>query len=227
MSYILEALKKSESERQQAKSPPSIHSPNPSLLAEQAGDTGNSRLVLWVALVVILFLALLAAGYSIYGNKMISITITVPEENNDQKGLNTAENLEIDPVPADKPSSPESIPVIEPDNTKNVIADISGGEMGKSTPAGDEPWRAESDTVRASPEVPHLKELDTAFQNTVPELKLAGHAYSEDAGLRMILINNRVVREKGAAAQGIILEEITQDGIILRKGNIRFRLDIP
>ena len=73
----------------------------------------------------------------------------------------------------------------------------------------------------------HLKELDTAFQNTVPELKLAGHAYSEDAGLRMILINNRVVREKGAAAQGIILEEITQDGIILRKGNIRFRLDIP
>ena len=75
-------------------------------------------------------------------------------------------------------------------------------------------------------DVPRLKELDSAFQATVPDLKLAGHAYSEDAALRMILINNHVVRENGAAAQGIILEEITPDGIILRKGSIRFRLDI-
>ena len=75
--------------------------------------------------------------------------------------------------------------------------------------------------------VPRLDELDTAFQKMVPEFKLAGHVYSEDATLRMILINNRIVRENGAAAKDFILEEITPDGIIIRNGTVRFRIDVP
>ncbi|MFN2354159.1 MAG: general secretion pathway protein GspB [Desulfopila sp.] len=41
----------------------------------------------------------------------------------------------------------------------------------------------------------------------------------------MIVINNAIVRENDVVAHNLVLEEITRQGIILRYGNRRFRLD--
>lgn len=227
MSYILEALKKSESERQQAKSPPSIYSPKPAPPVEPERVPKKPRLLLWSALLVFVIL-MLVVGYQFYGNKMISITITVPEEDTISKNNNPATKVEPDPVPEVETVSepPASSPDLQTVG-KETVAIVENPVEPKSTLA--ETREAQTAPIEASSSsyVPSLEELDTAFQSTVPDLKLAGHVYSEDASLRMILINDRIVREKNAAAKGFILDEITQNGIILRKGTIRFRIDIP
>ena len=212
MSYILEALKISESERQQASSPPSIYSPKPRPPVAPEKDQKKSRLLLWCALAALVTLVSVA-GYHLYGHKMISITITVPEENTGSGPQNAAAKVVPTPAPEAEttPEPPTSVPVIQPDSKKTLTA--------AATTAVE--------TINRRPQVPRLAQLDPAFQNTVPEFKLAGHVYSEDESLRMILINDRIVRENGAAARDFILEEITPDGIILRNGTIRFRIDIP
>ncbi len=228
MSYILEALKKSESERQQASSPPSIYSPKPPPPVVPEKDPKRPRLLLWSGLIALVILVC-TAGYHLYGNKMISITISVPQQDLPPQTQNTETKIESDPVPRVEsvPEPPISTPVIQTADDKMAAVDETISEPEEQLPESLEAQVTPAETINNRPYVPRLEELDTAFQNIVPDLKLAGHVYSEDASLRMILINDHIVREKGAAAKGIILDEITPDGIILRKDAIRFRIDIP
>lgn len=219
MSYILDALKKSESERKQANTPPTIYSPAPAPPPKPEGGEQKTRPLFWVALAVVLILAVIAVGYTFWGHKNISITISVPEET----------------TPVNKPETPADI------NSENDSATPGTQklEVAKTPASANEPLldtitdnRQNDATTQLQPEVPRpyipaLEEMETAFQNSIPELKLAGHVYSEDSALRMILINSNVVREKGTVVKNLILDEITPDGIILRKQGIRFRIDIP
>ena len=228
MSYILEALKKSESERQQASSPPSIYTPKSPPPVEPEKDQKKSRLLLWCTLTIFVIL-LFVAGYHLYDNKQISITITVPEKNTSSKPENMATTASPAPTsePQAAPESPADAPLIQPVNKKAVTANETSEKMEVPLPENIDVQATMDETTSQRSYVPRLDELDTAFQSKVPELKLAGHVSTEDASLRMILVNDRIVREKGAAASGFILDEITPDGIILRKGSTLFRIDIP
>lgn len=216
MSYILEALKKSESERRQASASPSIYTPKNH--PEHEHKEGP-RFVLRGVLAGILFLAVLAGGYLLFGKKIISITVTVPESE-------TAGQTVV-PSPQTATAETKSIVRLEPAGKKVVVSSTppSGDVLLQPTPLTP----ATSNEVTGEPEyqptVPQLKDLDPAFQQTVPDLQLAGHVYSEDATLRMILINNQIVRENDAITKDYILEEITPDGIILRKDDIRFHVN--
>jgi general secretion pathway protein B len=228
MSYILEALKKSESERQQASSPPSIYSPKPPPPIGPEKQPKKPRRLLWCVL-SLLVIIVIAAGYHLYSSKIINITITVPEENRGSKTQNTTVKTDSDPVAEVEkvPKSPASLPVIQQAGKKTVTSEETSVEVEAKLQESIVEKTTPVETLGNNSSVPRLEELDQAFQNKVPELKLAGHVYSEDASLRMILINDRIVREKGAAAKDFILEEITPQGIILRNGVTRFRIDIP
>ena len=216
MSYILEALKKSESERQQANAPPSIYAPKTHPGHEHER---GPRFILWGALAGALVLALLVGGYLLFGKKIISITVTVPESET------TA--LPADPPAQTAPAPPDTVVRLEPTGKKVVVAPESSGENALFQPTPLTPGSSEEigNEMVYEPTVPHLEDLAPTFRDSLPELQLAGHVYSEDAALRLILINNQVVREKAVVAQDYILEEITPNGIILRKGDIRFHLD--
>lgn len=229
MSYILEALKKSESDRQQATSPPSIYSPKPAPPAEPEKDSKKTRLLLWGALSILLIL-LFTAGYQLYGRRMISITITVPEENTSSQDQKTTVNVEPKSAAENLTKPTAATPEIKPTDSPKTVTTEEPEESEEQSKQFSEilgPRPLLSKTANNRQYVPRLDELDIAFQKRVPEFKLAGHVYSEDATLRMILINNRIVRENGAAAKDYILEEITPGGIILRNGTVRFRIDIP
>lgn len=73
--------------------------------------------------------------------------------------------------------------------------------------------------------LPTLEELKNGLGRDLPELKLAGHTYSEVPDQRMIIINNRIVREGQRVEGGIRLEEITWDGLILSYQGARFTMD--
>lgn len=216
MSYILEALKKSESERQQASASPSIYSPDPQLGHQ---EHRGSRFIVWGLVAIIFFIAMGGGIYLLSGKKIISITVTVPE----------SETAGIDSSHSSQGQANEATDIVrlEPTGKKRVFAampetanDFLQPEPLTSPSSAETPGETEY-----QPTVPNLEDLAPAFRNSIPTLQLAGHVYSEDAALRMIIVNNQVVREKATIAQDYLLEEITPAGIILSKGDIRFHVD--
>ncbi|MFC0712015.1 general secretion pathway protein GspB [Azorhizophilus paspali] len=50
-----------------------------------------------------------------------------------------------------------------------------------------------------------------------------GFSYADDAHLRMVVINDRILRQGGQADPGVVLERIAGDGVVLNYRDYRFR----
>jgi general secretion pathway protein B len=75
----------------------------------------------------------------------------------------------------------------------------------------------------ADPEkVYRLKELPAALQKTLPSISLSAFMYSSNPALRVVRINNQMMREGQELTAGIRLQEITTDGVILASQGYRF-----
>ncbi|MAL97873.1 MAG: hypothetical protein CL583_05415 [Alteromonadaceae bacterium] len=62
--------------------------------------------------------------------------------------------------------------------------------------------------------VPALGEMSTSFQRRVPDLVFNSHIFSSRPDARRVMINSEYLRE-GARFGDMIVEEITEDGVIL------------
>jgi hypothetical protein len=213
MSYILKALKKSEAQRQTELSTAQIHAIHPSLPLSRKKHK-KSRLWLYFFGFIVLSLA---ATYAVMSRLNSSVSLTVAPA-----------TLQQGDIPAGSPSG---------DGPESIIPELraTGKKIAVTLPSSDdtiiEPrplptvYQPQSlPAVEMDPAIPYLEELDQVLQETVPSFHLAGHVYSSDPQLRMILINRNIVREKERIDQDFILEEITPEGVILRSGDIRFRM---
>ena len=73
---------------------------------------------------------------------------------------------------------------------------------------------------------PLLEELPLELRKSIPELSFAGHVYADDAEKRLIMINNRIVREGELVDSGLFLQQITRDGVIVRYETVVFRVKL-
>ncbi len=73
---------------------------------------------------------------------------------------------------------------------------------------------------------PLLDELPAELRKKIPELSFAGHVYADNAEKRLIMINNRIVREGDLVSKGLFLQEITYDGVIVRYESFVFRVKL-
>lgn len=68
-----------------------------------------------------------------------------------------------------------------------------------------------------------ISELPPAIQQALPRMSISVHAYSPKLQDRVVMINNRMMREGQELAPGLRLEQITPDGMIFSFGGYRFR----
>jgi general secretion pathway protein B len=68
--------------------------------------------------------------------------------------------------------------------------------------------------------------MSEAFQTKMVELKLSGHIYSPEPSLRLIMISDRVVHEGDPIQTELLLDEIDQDGVVIRHDQARFRIKL-
>jgi len=68
-----------------------------------------------------------------------------------------------------------------------------------------------------------LSELPLAIQQDLPPMAVSVHAYSGKPGDRLVGINNRLLHEGEDVAPGLKLEQITPDGMILSYKGYTFR----
>lgn len=110
-----------------------------------------------------------------------------------------------------------------------------GSEVSESrhppAPAEPLPVLSEKNIPAASPApapqllLPFREELQEGLRSQLPEIRYAGHTYADNPQHRLIIINNRIMKEGGRIEGNLKLVEITWEGIVLDFQGTRFRMN--
>ncbi|MEC7376238.1 MAG: general secretion pathway protein GspB [Pseudomonadota bacterium] len=246
MSYILDALRKSETERRQGQVPDLgqqvqlIHRPK---------KKGVSPVV-WVAVALALNAAVLAYVFWPERDGLVS---AAPEATTpDARPVLPASETTADPAPG-AAIEPELEAQPESAVPESGSLPPSPGSRSAETPRVQEPVvptvppvqeratiivpsvdasdgnAAAADNLQVAPEqagrVPHLVELPLTFQKGIPDLTFNSHIYSSTPASRRVMINNSYLRI-GDSFQGLRVEDITEDGVVLSRDGRRFRVGV-
>ncbi len=95
-----------------------------------------------------------------------------------------------------------------------AIAGISPASPALPTPAAPP----------AAARVPLLDELPASLRAELPKLAITGSAYSDNAAMRLLIVNGQVLHEKDEAAAGLVLEQIQPRAAVLRYKGQRFQI---
>ena len=74
--------------------------------------------------------------------------------------------------------------------------------------------------------VPHLSEMPELIQQGIPQMSFAGHVYSSNAEQRSVIINGHSMAEGDVVITGLVIEQITSDGVIFNYQGQLFRMQI-
>lgn len=120
------------------------------------------------------------------------------------------------PAPAHGPAPTLGAPA---PNVPSATASIP--ENKASPPAPERP--AATPPPDAAPErTLTLAELPLSIQQEIPKLSVSFHIYSGNPKSRLVGINDRMLREGDSVEPGLVLEQITPDGMILTYKGYRF-----
>ncbi|MFZ9052365.1 MAG: general secretion pathway protein GspB [Woeseiaceae bacterium] len=194
MSFILDALKRSENERQQQGNAEFSSVPTGS-------DSPRSSRWLWLLGV------LLAVNLAV----LLGILLRPDRQPTAMTAMPPAEESISLPLPTDKAAdSPAGFAerVAEAREEQSVMAPAAA-----STPApAPEPQRSNTSQSASVPTIDQLR-LDGSLQ--IAELHLDIHVYSEVPGERFVFINTNKHRERSQLPEGPVVREITPAGVIL------------
>lgn len=216
MSYILDALRKSETERRQGKVPDLGQQVQ---LIHRPGKRRRSPVV-WVALALLVNAGVLA--FVFWPESPAELPVVqppqAPEPDIRQEQKATPEITREAETAVAPPSEPEPVKetVIAPVRERPTII----------TPSARPERRAEAlrqDERRAR--VPHLVELPLSFQKSVPDLMFNSHIYSTDPYASRVMINGHYLSQ-GESFSGMTVIEITEEGVVLGKQGQTFRVGI-
>ena len=99
---------------------------------------------------------------------------------------------------------PAAADVVEP--TPVPAPDTAASPVPAAGIAADAP-----DTTR----LPRLVDLPAAERGTLPPMKLSMHVYAPDPAQRFVILDGRRLQEGGALAEGVFVQAITRDGLVL------------
>jgi general secretion pathway protein B len=217
VSFILDALKKSESERQRQASPG---------VADIASVSPRTQLPRWA----------LVLGFLLGINLLLFIVYLVRHDTTPAASVAApasapgAATIAAEPM-ASKP------PVAKPWSPLDTPVDAPEIPVGEPLPAAAMPVPTPAPAVSAPPPemlnngdntdeagLPTVNELTVAGRQGLPELHLDIHVYATRPGDRFVFINMRKYREGAALQEGPTVAQITRGGVVLQYHGLRFLL---
>jgi general secretion pathway protein B len=254
MSYILDALKRADAERQRG-TVPGLHARQ---LTTPASQAASARSRLWLAAGAALVLGGMAAGLWVWrtpagGARLAAADVTLAR---------TAASAPLSqpvptpkPMPASAPAPQSAVPALravaslpsavtptaQKPVSKQVLAAPAVGAQappkpkldpvakaavqGAPAPATPMPLPAAKDSAsQAALAVPLLSELSEDIRRQIPALAITGAVYSENPGQRLLLVNKQVLTQGSLAAPEVNLEEIRAQSSVFSFRGTRFRV---
>jgi general secretion pathway protein B len=200
MSYILDALRRAESERERG-SLPTVHTtPVPAGLADDEGAAAHSRR--WVGALAVLLLLLLGvvAGQWLASPRDQPASVPAPLPR-------PAPTLQGQVLPA-TPAAPE-------------LRRLQAAPPPEAEPRPTVPPPAAP--VRVAAPVP-MRALPDALRRQLPALTTSGAMYSETPAKRMLIVNGQLLREGEQVAPDLVLEQIQLKSAVLNFKGQRFSI---
>jgi general secretion pathway protein B len=240
MSYILDALRRAEVERQRGKVPV-LHAVHDGAVTVGAVPDGDRRVVLPAGLAVVTMLLLLAvaAGAWLIGRRGASAEPAarapiVAAADAPTGAVSTVNPTALAPViSASAIERPVSVTGanarLAPVLAASPLPALTGATVRPSKLQGSAPDRADqvSAALASGPpsqpalaaaaaveRVPGLAELPEDFRRQLPTIALAGGMYSELATQRLVIVNGSVVREGDQPATDLRVVQIRPRAVV-------------
>jgi general secretion pathway protein B len=219
MSYILDALRRADSERERGRVP-GLHA-QPSGSAADDDDLPDGRGGMrWGFVASLLGLALIVVfAWMAFGrDKPIEVIVSAPPPPQPMPAPPPPAPVAMAPAPAPVPV-PE--PVAAPAPAATRMSAAAEKPQRKPVPAKREPARAATPAVDETPAVP-LSELPADVRRELPALAISGATYSASRASRMLIVNGQLYHEGDIIAPNVHLEQIRLKSAVLRYKNYRY-----
>ncbi len=202
MSFILDALKKSETERQEQTGAEFSNVPS---------SSGEPQSFKWLWILALLLLV----------NVIVLFGILLREE----EVPDTPAPIEQTPVEQSQPASSSFEDRVAEARQNQPAPDTTTAEPPPLQTANVAPAEASAQTVSPSrPRLMTIDELRLDGSLALPELHIDIHVYAEDPAERFVFINMKKHRENSQLDEGPVVAEITTDGVILEHQGSTFLL---
>ncbi len=120
--------------------------------------------------------------------------------------------------PVRKPAEPAS-------RTRPASAPAQSEQMEAAVPATAVAAPAPAPATEKPPKrVLNYAELPASVQKSIPKMTVMGYSYAEEPEMRMVVINDRMLREGDEVSPGVKLEKIGSDGVVLNFKGFQFHL---
>ena len=254
MSYILDALKKTEKERKRG-SVPDI------MTVQDIKFPGTKKRPLWILLILVVLLlnAIVLIWVSPWKSKKpqpvsgpsYDKQIVAKSQNTSSHELSKAENNKVSTIQdgktkktqladnnisSDKKNALQQSKKVNTRNEPKAMPETKiTRETSSTTPLKkEEASDVASDTKPDDNHLPlplpnkiyHMSELPQSLQQKLPAFAISTFLYSEDPGSRSVRINGQMMREGQYLSAGLKLEEIMQNGMIFSYQNYWFQVGL-
>lgn len=217
MSYILDALKRADAERERG-AVPGLHAQQ--LAPPGAPMASNGRRRAWLGFALALAMGV---GATLWWRWQASVQVIAP--------------IAVAPV-AQAPRSavaPDLPPTLAPISTPSALAAsapvaklapaAAARAVAAPTPAPAKPTTKLASVAVVMPAVvPLLSEVAQDIRSQVPALAITGAVYSGNPGQRLLLVNNEVLTQGSQVAAELTLLEIGEHSSVFEFRGHRFRL---
>ena len=232
MSYILDALKKSEQERQKQGIPDinALHSDSP------YGQVSKKNYwpfaiggLLVVLIVVVLITQPLSISLNVNDSNSASSSVSNQETQPSNQPLHSADTQ----MQAVNPNQQTNVAVTTQNQQQQTInpnrIDPSSVEDNQQPAFGDEridPGQGQinmqgaaapnaNDFAAENAPIQTLLEVPEFVRDSFPALSFETHIYSSEPADRRVMINGKMAVEGMRVSSGVMLEEITEDGVVV------------
>ncbi|MDO8905862.1 general secretion pathway protein GspB [Hydrogenophaga sp.] len=246
MSYILDALKRADTERERERGTvPSLHSQNlPSGSFQRDRQRQSTRLPPYATWVGLLVLALVVGWYfwPTTENRQVTASAPVLVPGPAPSPTPTTEAPVLEPAPSEPlttqapdlpilappPSPPPPPPRAVRTQASGSVAGTTAAAEGASTPAAPAaPATTPAATAGTAPPaapVRRFAELSPELRAQLPQVNVSGSTYSSNPKLRTLIANGKVIQEGDEIAPGLQVETIGQRSAVLNFQGTRYSI---
>lgn len=200
MSYILDALRKSERARRLGRAPE----------YRDGAPPAHPRLLRWLSL---------AAGVVLVATLGLSVWLL------SRPDAPPAEHLTM-PGPAPELAARSDAPATSGKAPTAPLTAHRHAARPHLEPAASRATNPPPSSAGDSGPAPWLSSLPEDFRAALPSLMVNIHVYAPEERQRILYINNRPLK-RGEEIDGVVVEEIVPEGVVLRARGQRFRLPRP
>ena len=214
MSYILDALRRAEADRQRGQVP-SLGATQLASATHGAAQPGRRKLVLMLVLAA---LAVAAAGWVGWW-RGTAVPAKAPLRSEELVKRASSVAPEITPLPIGRPlpqvvSAPPAPAPAPPLSTAANRMSTPATPVASPVPASAA--RAPSPEQASAVRPTKLADLPPEQRRELPALVVNGSVWSESAASRFVILNGQVLREGDAVAPGLVLEKLLPKSAHLR-----------